>query len=67
MVRVENNPKVILTQEEVEILSKATRIISDIHTEDIKESVYDSCDSCETGWYFIEEFLENLINISEIE
>lgn len=65
MARIENQPKVILTQEEKETLIKAQRIIIELGTGDSGGDIFCKCDNDESEWYWIDTFIENLVNISE--
>ena len=67
MARIENHPKVILTQEEIETLRKARYIIITLENEDNGNYIFDSCDNCDSEWYWVDTFIENLMNISEVE
>ena len=67
MARIENKPKVILTQEEREILRKAQDIFSELDDEDKNGDVFNLCDNSMTEWYWIDTFIEKLIDISEVE
>jgi hypothetical protein len=67
MARIENHPKVILTQEEREILRKAQRIIIELGTSDSGGDIFCKCDNDESEWYWIDEFIERVVNISEVE
>lgn len=67
MARIENHPKVILTQEEREILIKAQRIFNDLCVHDDNSYVFNRCDNNESKWYWIDDFIERLGNISEVE
>jgi hypothetical protein len=67
MARIENQPKVILTQEERETLRKAQRIIVELGTSDCEDEIFCKCDNDESEWYWIDTFIEKLVNISERE
>ena len=70
MARIENKPKVFLTQEEVEILRKAQKIINelwDTDTNNGNSEIFCQIDNFETDWSWIDTALENLIDISEVE
>ena len=67
MARIENQPKVILTIEEIETLRKAKNIIVELGTSDSNADVYCACYNDESEWFWIEEFIEKLINKSEVE
>lgn len=67
MARIEQQPKVILTQEEREILRQAQRIIIELGANDDGGYIYDNCDNNESEWYWIDEFIEILVNTSEVE
>ena len=65
MARIEQHPKVILSQEEKEILIKAQRIIIELGVSDNGGEIFCACENDESEWYWIDDFLEKLINISE--
>ena len=67
MARIENHPKVILTQEEIAIINETRKILTEIGVGDTSGYIYDSCDNDESEFWWIERFLEKLINISEAE
>lgn len=67
MAKIVNQPKVVLTQEEVSILRKAQDIFSTLDDEDENGNIFSKCDNCNNEWYWIDFFIENLINISEVE
>ena len=67
MARIENQPKVILTREEIETIDKTRKILTDIGISDSNGYFYNSCDNDESEFWWIEKFLERLINISEVE
>lgn len=67
MARIENQPKVILTQEEKEILRRTQSIIVELGTSDSNGDVYCACENDESEWFWIEEFIGKLMNISEVE
>lgn len=66
MARIENQPKVILTQGEIAILNETRKILTEIAIDDNSGYVYDNCDNGESEIWWIERFLEKLINISEV-
>lgn len=67
MARIENQPKVILTQEEKETLMKAQDILSNLGVCDDNGQIFCQIDNYESEWYWIDTALERLINISEVE
>lgn len=67
MARIESHPKVILTQKEIAILNETRKILTEIGIDDNGGYIYDSCDNEESEFWWIERFLEKLINISEVE
>lgn len=67
MARIENQPKVILTQEEKETLIKAQDILSNLGVCDDNGQIFCQIDNYESEWYWIDTALERLINISEVE
>lgn len=67
MARIENKPKVFLTQEEIEILRKARNIFNELDTEDKNADIFCQCDNYGSEWCWVDTFIENLISISEVE
>lgn len=67
MARIENKPKVILTQEEKETLMKAQDILSNLGVCDDNNDIFNQCDNYESEWYWIDTFIINLVDISEVE
>lgn len=67
MARIENRPKVILTQEEREILRKAQDIFNKLDVGDKNGDVFSQCSTYEDEWSWLDDFIENLVNISEVE
>lgn len=67
MARIENHPKVILTQEEKKILRKTQDIFNELSAEDKNGVFFNQCDNYENEWSWIDIFIENLIDISEVE
>jgi hypothetical protein len=67
MARIENQPKVILTQEERETLRKAQDILSNLGVCDDNGEIFCQIDNYESEWYWIDTALERLVNISEVE
>lgn len=67
MARIENQPKVILTQEEREILRKAQKIVNELWDTDNNGQVFCQIDNYDTEWGWIDTALERLVNISEVE
>lgn len=65
MARIENQPKVFLSKEEIETINKTRKILSEIGADDTHGDIYDQCDNFESEWWWIDGVLENLINISE--
>ena len=67
MARIESHPKVILTQGEIEIINETRKILTEIGMDDTSGYIYDNCDNDESNFWWVERFLEKLINISEVE
>lgn len=67
MARIEQHPKVILSQEEIDILMKTQRILIELGTSDNGGEIFCVCDNDESEWYWMDYFLEKLIKISEVE
>ena len=67
MARIENQPKVVLTEEELEILRKARDIFNELDTEDKNGDIFSQCDNYESEWCWIDTFIEKLENICEVE
>ena len=67
MARIESHPKVILTKEERETLNKTRKILTEIVVDDSNGYIFDSCNNAESEIWWIERFLETLVNISEVE
>ena len=67
MAKIENQPKVILTQEEREILRKAQSIFNELDTEDKNGDIFNQCDNYESEWCWVDILIENLVSISEVE
>jgi hypothetical protein len=67
MARIENQPKVILTQEERETLRKAQSIFNELDAEDKNCDIFNQCDNFDSEWCWVDNFIETLVNISEVE
>ena len=67
MARIESQPKVFLTQEEIETLNKTRNILCNIASYDSSGYVFIRCENDESEFWWVERFLENLVNISEVE
>ena len=67
MAKIENQPKVVLTQEEREILRKAQKIMDELWGDDDNGQIFCQIDNYDSEWGWIITTLENLINISEVE
>lgn len=67
MAKIENQPKVILTKEEVDTLKKAQKILSQIGAEDYHGDIFKKCDNFDSEWFFIESVLCELVDIAEVE
>ena len=67
MARIENKPKVFLTQEEIEILRKTRDIVNELDAEDKNADIFCQCDNYDSEWCWVDSFIENLISISEVE
>ena len=67
MARIENHPKVILTQEERETLRDAQKIIVELGTSDVNNDIFCACDNYDNEWDWIDTFISKLVNMSEVE
>ena len=67
MAKIENQPKVVLTQDEREILRKAQIIFNELEVDDKDAEIYYQCDIYNGKWCWLGEFIERLITISEVE
>lgn len=67
MAKIENQPKVFLTQEEIETLRKAQSIFNELDDKDKHGDIFFQCDNYESEWCWLDSFIENLVNISEEE
>ena len=67
MAKIENQPKVILTQAEIAILNETRKILTKLNIDDDDGYIFDKCDNCDIAWYWIDTFIKNLVNISEVE
>ena len=67
MARIENQPKLFLTQEERETLRKAQSIFNELDAEDKNGDIFSQCDNYESEWCWVDNFIETLVNISEVE
>ncbi len=67
MAKIENQPKVFLTQEEREILRKAQNIFNELSADDTNGDIFSQCDNYDSEWCWVDNFIETLISISEVE
>ena len=67
MARIENHPRVILTQEERETLRQTKKIMVELDTSDSNNDIFCACDNYSSEWEWIEDFIEKLVNMSEVE
>ena len=67
MAKIENQPKLILTQDEREILRKAQIIFNELEVYDKDAEIYYQCDNYIGKWGWLGNFIERLITISEVE
>lgn len=67
MAKVETRRQLVLTSEEIETLRKARAIFLDIDTEDIGGEIFCQADNYETEWAWLINFIENLVNDSEVQ
>lgn len=67
MARIENKPKVFLTQEERETLRKAQSIFNELNAEDKNGDIFSQCDNYESEWCWVDNFIETLVSICEVE
>ena len=66
MAKVETRKQLLLTSEEIETLRKARKIFIDIDTEDIGGEIFCQADNYDTEWAWLVDFIDNLINNSEV-
>lgn len=67
MAKIENQPKVVLTQAEREILRKAQSIFNELDAEDKNAEIFCQCDNYNSEWCWLDDFIERLVTISEVE
>lgn len=67
MAKVETRKQLLLTNEEIETLRKARVIFLEIDAEDIRGEIFCQADNYETEWDWLINFIENLVNNSEVE
>ena len=67
MAKVEFKPKLILTQKELDTLTQARKIITEIDDLDENGIVFDQVDNYDSGFWFIITAIENLEYIAEVE
>lgn len=65
MASIKKTVALDLSDEEKEILRKASQIIEDLIEEDGADLVYDMCDNYNDGLWFISAFLDKMIEISD--
>lgn len=65
MAGIRKTVEIELTDEEKEILQKASQIIDDIAEEDGADIVFDMCNNYNSGLWFISSFLSNMIENSD--
>ena len=66
MAKVETRKQLLLTSEEIETLRKARKIFLEIDTEDIGGEIFCQADNYDTEWAWLVDFIDNLINNSEV-
>lgn len=67
MARIENKPKVILTQEEIETLRNTQSILCELWDEDTSGKIFDLIDNYESEWGWMVTALQKLVEMSEVE
>ena len=67
MAKVETRKQLLLTSEEVETLRKARIIFLEIEDKDIGGELFCRADNYETEWCWLTEFIDILIQNSEVE
>ena len=67
MAKIENQPKVFLTQKERETLRKTQSIFNELNAEDKNGDIFSLCDNYESEWCWVDNFMETLLSISEVE
>ena len=65
MAEIRKEVKLELTDEEKDILRKASKIIEEVAEEDGADMVFDVCETSDTNFWYISGFLVNMINISD--
>ena len=66
MAKVETRRQLLLTSEEMETLRKAKELFLDIDTEDIGGEIFCQADNYETEWDWLINFINNLMDNSEV-
>lgn len=66
MAKVETRKQLLLTNEEVEILRKAKTVFLDIDKEDCGGEIFCQADNYDTEWDWLINFINNLIDNSEV-
>ena len=66
MAKVETRRQLLLTSEEMEVLRKAKTLFLDIDTEDIGGEFFCQADNYETEWDWLINFINNLMDNSEV-
>ena len=66
MAKVETRRQLLLTSEEMEVLRKAKALFLDIDTEDIGGEIFCQADNYDTEWDWLVEFINNLMDNSEV-
>lgn len=67
MAKVETRRQLLLTSEEKETLKKARIIFQELDEEDNGGEIFCQADNCETEWYWLVKFIENLVCNSEVQ
>jgi len=67
MAKVLTKPKLQLTEKEKELLINSINLIQEIASEDdCEESLFNECDNYDSGWGWLNSFLDNLLNATEV-
>ena len=66
MAKVETRRQLLLSSEEMEVLRKAKALFLDIDTEDIGGEIFCQADNYETEWDWVINFINNLMDNSEV-
>lgn len=67
MARIENKPKIFLTQKEREILRRTQVIFETLSCGDDNGDVFDELDNTDSNFCWMSTAIEKLINMSEVE